>query len=427
MNPFVVKVAVFQTGERLPMLCNRATGLPLFEPTLFSLTHLRGRNRSTSTIQQALRSIMVLYVVLDRLGVDLQARLREGRLLDLSEIEEFVRACKLPLKSNLQLERLNTSPKASQVIKLEKARVRSRNHLAAEEVDAGTAAIRVHYCCGYLDWCVTRQLLRFQRTDELFLGLKKRAEVAIKAFEERMPQRSRRAVMQQRQGLKEDALRRLMAVIVPTSPENPWRGKHTRERNYLIINWFLSLGVRRGELLGVRTSDINFQSNEVLIARRADDPKDPRRAQPNTKTNDRLLALDERLSALTQQYVLSTRKSLAGARRHQFLFVANGSGAPLTLGAINKIFIGLRAKCPELLEGLSPHVFRHTWNDHFSAMMDDQKVPAEVEQKIRSRLMGWSETSGTAATYTRRHVQKKAADVSLKLQNKLKVNYDREQ
>ncbi len=406
------------------MLCSRATGLPLFEPTLFSLTQLRGRNRSTSTIQQALRSVMVLYLVLGRLGVDLSMRLKEGRLLDLGEIEELVRACRMPLDSYLQLGHFNTGLSVRKAINLEKAKARTKNRPTSVEVDAGTAAIRIHYCRDYLNWCVTRQLVKLRRADELFSCLKKTAEVAIDAFEGRMPQHSRRAVVQKRQGLPEDALMRLMAVIEPTSPDNPWKGKHSRERNYLIINWLLSLGVRRGELLGVHTSDINFQSNEVLIARRADDPNDPRKNQPNTKTNARLLALDEELSTLTQRYVMSTRKSLAGARRHQFLFVANGTGAPMTLVAINKIFSTLRAKCPDLPEDLTPHVLRHTWNDQFSVLMDDQRIPAEIEQKIRSRLMGWSETSGTAAIYTRRHIQKKAIDASLKLQGKLKINDD---
>jgi len=422
MNPYVVKMTMFQTGERLPVLCDRLTGLPLFEPTLFSLTQLRGRNRSTSTIQQALRSIMVLYLMLDRLGIDLKKRLGEGQLLDLGEIEELVRACRLSLKSNLQFLHRNADLTASKLIKIEPIRARTRNHLAGEEVDASTAAIRVHYCRDYLDWCVTHQLLKIRHSNELFLGLQRTAGVVIKALEERVPQRTRRATVYKRQGLGEAALERLKAVIVPSSPDNPWKGQHARERNYVIINWLLFLGIRRGELLGVRISDINFQSNEVLIARRADDQNDPRRFQPNTKTNDRLLALDENLTALTQRYILFARKNIKGACRHQYLFVANGSGTPMTLAAINKIFATLRTKCPDLPESLSPHVLRHTWNDQFSALIDSQRISAEVEQKIRSRLMGWSETSGTAAIYTRRHIQKKAVDVSLNLQRQLKIN-----
>ena len=58
----------------------------------------------------------------------------------------------------------------------------------------------------------------------------------------------------------------------------------------------------------------------------------------------------------------------------------------------------------------------HTWNDSFSEEMDKNRVGEEQEKKARSYLMGWSETSGTAATYTRRHIRKRAQAASLQLQ-----------
>jgi hypothetical protein len=51
--------------------------------------------------------------------------------------------------------------------------------------------------------------------------------------------------------------------------------------------------------------------------------------------------------------------------------------------------------------------------------MDANKVGEDAEKKARSYLMGWSETSGTAATYTRRHIRKKAQEVSLQLQKNI--------
>lgn len=88
----------------------------------------------------------------------------------------------------------------------------------------------------------------------------------------------------------------------------------------------------------------------------------------------------------------------------------------MTFSALNKVFAVLRRECPDLPEDLSPHVLRHTWNDRFSALMDKQNVSEEAEKRMRSRLMGWSETSGTAAVYTRRHVQRKASEAALALQ-----------
>lgn len=90
-SAFVVRTVRLQSGERLPMLLDGSTGLPLFQPTLYALTEIRGRDRSSATIQQALRSVMALYFVLGRLGIDLEARLAERTLLQAGEIEEVAR------------------------------------------------------------------------------------------------------------------------------------------------------------------------------------------------------------------------------------------------------------------------------------------------------------------------------------------------
>jgi integrase len=420
-NPFKVRTVVLDSGERLPMLCARASGLPLLEPTLYVLTELRAKNRSTSTIQQALRSVMLLFIVLDRLGVDLDGRLSEGRLLELGEVEEVVRQCRTALDGAVGLSVLQVAPTRPSVANLERVRTRSSAIDVPVQVDPGTAAIRIRYLRDYLNWRTTDLLLKMGRKDDRYSGLATAADVVRRAFDERIPGTAGHNTLTQREGMSHDALTRLIEVIEPTSPDNPWAGTHARERNALIVRWLLSLGLRRGELLGVRTSDINFQTNEVLIARRADDPADPRKLQPNTKTNDRLLALDEDLAVLTRRYITGHRRAIKGARRHEYLIVANGSGAPLTLAALNKVFVALRRNCRDLPEELSPHVLRHTWNDNFSEVMDKQQVSEETERKMRSRLMGWSETSNTAATYTRRHVQRKARDASLELQRKLRA------
>jgi integrase len=197
------------------------------------------------------------------------------------------------------------------------------------------------------------------------------------------------------------------------------RASCARAEPRLIVRWLLGLGLRRGELLGVRISDINFQANEVIIARRADDPEDPRRAQPNTKTRDRLLFREEGLALLTREYIIGPRRALPEARKHEYLFVANGSGAPLTLAALNKVFAALRCRCPGIPNDLTPHVLRHTWNDVFSDVMDKQNVPDEIEKRSRARIMGWSPTSNMPETYTRRHVERKSREASLHLQNQL--------
>jgi integrase len=400
------------------MLCRRSTGMPLFEPTVFAITELRAQNRASATIQQALRAVMVLYRVLDRLKIDLDERLGEARLLELGEIEELVRWCRLPLEAFTE-EQERPEP-AARIVTLEKVRMKSFAP-GPEEIDPNTVAVRIHYMRHYLKWRADGHMLKLgrNRADPALSNLKINSEIVLRSLYERIPPSLGRSDVGQRQGMSESELTTLVEVVQPGSPENPWKGDHAKERNALIVKWLLTLGIRRGELLGVRVSDIDFQANEVLIARRADDSEDPRANEPNTKTRDRLLSLEEDLALLTRRYVTGARRRIEGARRHDYLFVANGTGAPLSLSGLNKIFVVLRSKCPGLPDELSPHVFRHTWNDEFSDVMDKQRVSEETEKKMRARLMGWSETSGTAAVYTRRHTARKAKAASLALQSKL--------
>lgn len=416
-NPFVIRMVVLGSGERLPMLCARETGVPLFEPTVWALSELRARNRASATIQQALRAVLVLNLALGRLRVDLDARLSEGRLLELGELEEVTRHCRLPLE-DLTGEVSDEAAGPAKVTNFEKVRMRT-SAPAPDSVDDNTAAIRIRYIRDYLKWRSNACLMKLGPRHQLYSGLQATQKNVIDILNERTPGSSGRNSVGQREGISEDDLERLLAVTEPGSPENPWSGDHARERNALILRWLLALGVRRGEMLGVRISDINFQTHEVLIARRADSLDDPRKNQPNTKTRDRLIPIDEDLAVLTHRYITGARRAIPGARRHEFLIVANGSGAPLTLAAINKIFDVLRRKCPDLPQELCPHVCRHTFNDALSVDMDEQNVSPEKEEAIRSHLNGWIPESGTAATYNRRHVRRQARKVSLGMQEKL--------
>src|ERR1035437_9090190 len=57
---FAVETMVLPTGERLPLLLHKETGLPSFEATAFALQTLRSRGSASNTIEQALRSIAIL-------------------------------------------------------------------------------------------------------------------------------------------------------------------------------------------------------------------------------------------------------------------------------------------------------------------------------------------------------------------------------
>ncbi len=249
-----------------------------------------------------------------------------------------------------------------------------------------------------------------------FLLLKTSRLQMKEAIEARLPVSKGRNLKGDREGLEPEIQKRLMDVIHPDSPENPWKNAEVRVRNRLLILMMLVLGVRKGELLLTRIRDVNFQSNELLIRRLPDDPDDPRSYEPNTKTRDRILPFEDDLAALIEEYVLTVRKKAPAAGRHDFLFTATGTGQPLSLAGVTKIFRTLRNKISDLPDNLTSHVLRHTWNDRFSELMEQNNVSEVEEKKLRSYLMGWSEFSGMAATYTKRYVRQKANEASLNLQ-----------
>jgi hypothetical protein len=48
--------------------------------------------------------------------------------------------------------------------------------------------------------------------------------------------------------------------------------------------------------------------------------------------------------------------------------------------------------------------------------MDQRKVTPAEEEKMRSYLMGWKEGSGTAGTYTKRHIENRTKEAAIQLQ-----------
>ena len=125
---YTVKTILAENGERIPMLLGY-DGLPLFDPTVFSLTEVRSRNRASNTIDSYLRSIMVLLLFLDFRNINLEERLASGFLLSLVEIEELVGICMLPVKkihSMIEQRELSPNKIISTVASIEKFRKKQK-------------------------------------------------------------------------------------------------------------------------------------------------------------------------------------------------------------------------------------------------------------------------------------------------------------
>ncbi|MBC7786192.1 MAG: site-specific integrase [Methylophilaceae bacterium] len=401
----------------------------MFEPAVFSLSEVRSKNRASNTIDSYLRSIMVFFLFLDLRNINLEERLKVGQLLSLGEIEELVGICRLPVEkihSILDEVQVVSKQTTSSVVSLEKLRKRSSNN-DEMRIDGSSAATRLRNVRDYLKWLCLARISKHGIDASLRLSLESSIQYTSNAIDARLPSGAyKHSRIDQREGLEPEVVSRILQVINPQSQENPWSDEHSKFRNELIILWLLNCGLRRGELLNIRISDLNFRESTVVVVRRADDVSDPRTNQPKVKTRGREIPLSTGLLDKTNAYIMNQRSAIRGARKHDFLFVASDSGIPLSIPSLNKIFTVLKKKFPELANQLFPHILRHTWNDIFSEEMDKNRVGEEQEKKARSYLMGWSETSGTAATYTRRHIRKKAQAASLQLQKNIMERSDDE-
>jgi integrase len=409
-NPFLVRTVIFESGERFPVLIDRDSGMPLFDPTVYCVSGLRARNKATNTIDQALRSIMVLLTFLKTNHINLRERFQNGALFNLNEIDELISISRKSYSPRDSRDKGSLSSNSHKPLSFEKVR-RLSIKSAGNNVCSHTAANRVRVIRDYLKWHVNRHLLKNPENEYLKQSWLQCSEI----LNARIPRIRKFNSVGAREGLSELQIKRLLEVIDPSFEGNPWKSSHARERNNLIVLWFLSLGIRRGELLNIKISDIDSRRNLVTIARRADDKDDVRRKQPLVKTRDRILELSPVLLKLTLDYIIHTRNKVKGARKNEFLFVSTRNGDPLSSGAVNKVFNELESAFPKDFSSLTPHVLRHSWNESFSKQCEASGVDNGAEIEARKYAMGWKD-GATAAIYVKRYTAQLAGKISLEMQ-----------
>ena len=427
MTPYYIKKVLFSSGERFPMLIEKKTGIPDYWCTVFSISQHRSKGHAVNTIEQVLRSLMVLKIFLKNYsleGIDLKKRLQQGKLLHLHEIESLCDTCKLPLKEICVNTTVPQKSKQSvNTLSLEKFRSNtSKKQIITISSDATGNRIRV--IKNFLVWMANIHMAKLPERDMTFMLLKEAKDFVESTLNSRIPETSHNSSENVPMGLSEEAIDKLFEVVDRASPYNPWKNNFTKIRNELLILWLYQFGLRRSELLGLKISDLDFRSETFNIVRRPDDPEDPRLNQPTQKTHGRKIAMPKKIVRLTLDYITKQRTTLPQANRHEFLFVASKTGSPMSLDSVNKVFSKLKESYPNVFKNLTPHILRHTWNDNFSALMDERNVSEEQEQKMRAYLMGWEETSGSAETYTKRHVQRKANESILQMDNKFPQEKD---
>ncbi|EAM5642452.1 site-specific integrase [Salmonella enterica] len=389
MKKTSINTFIMSSGERFCLVLDKKTGVPLFHPTLYITTQVRNQSDSISTVELVAGAISLFCNFLFDRNIDIEERLRTGKNLAIHEIDALRDYCerKVRLRKSLPYD-------------IQKARL----------VNSATRHFRLTHIASYLSWLGERLNLKQSNTSEMVERIKQRRP--------KIKRRSRR--YKQDRSLDEKQIASLLEITMPGSTLNPFKN-NVQVRNRIIILILYSLGIRSGELLNIRITDINFRDSSLAIRRRADDKADPRIKQPLVKTQERKLSLSAPLVKELHNYITNIRRHFKKSRKHEYLFVTHKSGPtqgmPLSSMAYHKIIDSIRNVAPEV-NRLTGHKLRHTWNYEFSKKLDAMPDPiSEAEQEeMRSSLMGWTQGSKTAQIYNRRFIENKAQTVALALQ-----------
>jgi integrase len=356
-------------------------------------------------MESALSGINVLLSFCDEHEINLSERFLKREFFTFGELDAIRDYCQQSFAKVVT----GSSEKVIPITRKIKRKPARKTGLASEYM-------RLTHIAKYTEWLATILLTgKSERKTTLDIDKMK------KGFESRRPSGKGRNQVGREKGLSHDQEAVLLDVVQPGSERNPFEDQPTQIRNQLIILMLLHLGIRSGELLNIRESDIDWAKNQIVIARRADEKEDPRLRQPLVKTLDRRLPMKDTLVQAIHRYWVQFRRKVPGARNNNYLFVTHKSGPTqgrqMSRSAFIKVINLIADAAPELVD-LHAHELRHTWNNRFSELMDASSNPPKPEEQesVRSYLQGWKPGSGTAATYTKRFTRKKAIEAGLKLQ-----------
>ena len=393
INYFGTTSFSMSSGERYCLVIDRITQLPIYHPNLFITTQLRNKSDSFSTMLSAANNIAIFLRFLDDRDINLEERVLCRELFETYELDDL---------------RDYTQRRFSKVV--------DEGCYVGNEgvVSSITHYMRLTTIAQYISWYANHLIKQPSTVEARQI---KRVETQIKA---RRPVKKGRNRDQDR-SLNDDQLEVLFEVIKVGSEHNPF-GEQVQRRNRLMILILYYLGIRGGELLNLRISDIDFSKHQLKVVRRADEKNDPRVQEPNAKTLERTTLLGEILSKEIHEYITKDRRKVTNAKRNDFLFITHKEGPtvgqPISKSSYYKVLNIVKTVSPDLYK-LTGHKLRHTWNRKFSERMDsmDKPVSEEKQEQFRSYVMGWKQGSGTAMHYNKRFIQEQAQKAALELQS----------
>lgn len=404
-------------GERFAVLVHE-DGMPDFWANLWAVGYLRTSGQAANSISTKLRAVALLYKALP-VASDLTPRLARGEWLTVTEIDHLLQqlsrhaAAVRPYGDAIAL----IAPKRERkVVNLEKM----RSKLAARDdgafVETNTKFLRTLFIREYLDWRANQQIVSLRGVNKAALA---DAAAQVDAYiDDHTAKINNDPRFTSPKGLDEAQQSVLLEATKPDSPNNPWKNERfIRTRNQLIVQLMLAAGPRRGGVLGIKTGDFDPLTGRLQIVRRKDESDDSRTLQTGNKKGASLISLGHGLIQTLKTYLILRHKLLVRKKRQTPYLIISSVGDPLEQSSLNYVMRSLRA-IPGL-EGIHPHLLRHTWASNFVADAVAKGVDiATIEEDLRW-LGGWAMGSDMPSHYTSAYRHQSAEKRSLELQEKL--------
>lgn len=401
--PLSIRSFQSENGERFAILVDE-TGMPPYYPALYVTAILRGASLAVNTIRAALTAIKVLQAWQDYSHINLESRFKRSELLLDHEVHS--------LRDFMQEPLATAGRRAGKI-----ASIKRRPKTVSTKSQYNRMTIAAEYL-GFLAG-------RLQPVSNISSSATASMVARIKANRPKISSKSN--IDRDEEYLDDEVLDAIEEALKPGVGSYSTTDLGLQMRNALMFTILRLVGVRRGELLNLKIEDFDFGKNTMRIVRRPDSESDSRAYQPVAKTRQRTIPLMPELMHQVHEYILKHRRKVPAAQRHGYLFISHAGktkGSPLSNAAFGK-FIGEISKVAAEFSGIHAHALRHHWNYSFSIRGDASGISPEREAKLRSYLMGWSETSGTAATYNRRHIKEEAGKAVLGMQNKYLTKEDK--
>lgn len=339
-------------GEQLPIILD-STDLPLTEPNEYLISV---RSKSTSTLVRNAREIVVFYEWLQKNNINLEMKLLAKASFNSAQITSSL---------------------------IEYLRVNREN---GNTVAPSTFNLRLMTVRKYLLWFINNLLVRLPYSSAKYKVLSDRKTMLdewLSASFISAPPSNKHL----KKGLSEDETSFLIKILDPTSSNSYGVSEAVKSRNFIAVGLMLYCGLRPGEVLSLRVSDIIFGAiSSVHVIRREPDLNDTRKPRPSVKRNGRLLPIgNANLVRNLNEYIVNWREVLEDhSDIESDYLILNDAGTPLSQASITQLFHILRKRyCDFLPENLSAKSLRHTFS---SRMERELRQGGMSEDKRRQAL-----------------------------------------